>query len=62
MLLVPIAKEVGQSLPGDHANLLIFMTGLLCSVGMGMPVSGFPNQTAYVHYNIGYWELDLMCF
>jgi phosphate transporter len=48
VLLVPIAKEVGQSLPGDHANLLIFMTGLLCSVGMGMPVSGFPNQTAYV--------------
>lgn len=46
VLLVPIAKEVGQSLPGDHANLLIFMTGLLCSVGMGMPVSGFPNQTA----------------
>ncbi|KAG1767916.1 SPX domain-containing protein [Suillus occidentalis] len=45
VLLVPIAKEVGQSLPGDHANLLIFMTGLLCSVGMGMPVSGFPNQT-----------------
>lgn len=46
VLLVPIAKEVGQSLPGEHANLLIFMTGLLCSVGMGMPVSGFPNQTA----------------
>lgn len=46
VLLVPIAKEVGESLPGDHANLLIFMTGLLCSVGMGMPVSGFPNQTA----------------
>ncbi|KAG0705781.1 SPX domain-containing protein [Suillus ampliporus] len=46
VLLVPIAKEVGQSLPGNRANLLIFMTGLLCSVGMGMPVSGFPNQTA----------------
>ncbi|KAG1736298.1 SPX domain-containing protein [Suillus lakei] len=46
VLLVPIAKEVGQSLPGEHANLLIFMTGLLCSTGMGMPVSGFPNQTA----------------
>ncbi|KAG1906726.1 uncharacterized protein F5891DRAFT_1182134 [Suillus fuscotomentosus] len=46
VLLVPIAKEVGESLPSDHAYLLIFMTGLLCSVGMGMPVSGFPNQTA----------------
>jgi hypothetical protein len=50
VLLVPIAKEVGQSLPGEHVNLLIFMTGLLCSVGMDMPVSGFPNQTVYVHH------------
>ncbi|CAK5268935.1 unnamed protein product [Mycena citricolor] len=46
VLLVPIAKEVGLSLPGNHANLLIFITGLICSTGMGMPVSGFPNQTA----------------
>ncbi|KIJ62970.1 hypothetical protein HYDPIDRAFT_182597 [Hydnomerulius pinastri MD-312] len=46
VLLVPIAKEVGQSLPGNRANLLIFITGLICSAGMGMPVSGFPNQTA----------------
>jgi phosphate transporter len=47
-LLVPIAKEVGSSLPGDHQNILIFITGLICSAGMGMPVSGFPNQTASV--------------
>jgi phosphate transporter len=46
VLLVPIAKEVGSNLAGNHANLLIFITGLLCSAGMGMPVSGFPNQTA----------------
>ncbi|KAF8799051.1 SPX-domain-containing protein [Phlegmacium glaucopus] len=46
ILLVPIAKEVGSSFPGDHQNLLIFITGLICSAGMGMPVSGFPNQTA----------------
>ncbi|KAJ7909059.1 Sodium:sulfate symporter transmembrane region-domain-containing protein [Mycena leptocephala] len=48
VLLVPIAKEVGSNLPGpgNHANLLIFVTGLICSAGMGMPVSGFPNQTA----------------
>lgn len=46
VLLVPIAKEVGKNLPGNHANLLIFLTGLICSTGMGMPVSGFPNQTA----------------
>ncbi|KAI0077806.1 Sodium/sulfate symporter [Panus rudis PR-1116 ss-1] len=46
VLLVPIAKEVGSKLPGNHQNLLIFLTGLICSTGMGMPVSGFPNQTA----------------
>ncbi|KAJ2913755.1 hypothetical protein MD484_g6658, partial [Candolleomyces efflorescens] len=46
VLLVPIAKEVGSHLPGQPANLLIFITALICSAGMGMPVSGFPNQTA----------------
>jgi len=46
VLLVPIAKEVGSNLPGKHQNLLIFITALICSAGMGMPVSGFPNQTA----------------
>jgi len=46
VLLVPIAKEVGSRMPGNRMNLLIFLTGLLCSTGMGMPVSGFPNQTA----------------
>ncbi|RPD54787.1 Sodium/sulfate symporter [Lentinus tigrinus ALCF2SS1-7] len=47
VLLVPIAKEVGKNMPGgDYSNLLIFITGLICSTGMGMPVSGFPNQTA----------------
>jgi phosphate transporter len=48
ILLVPIAQQVGSNLPGNQGYLLIFMTGLICSAGMGMPVSGFPNQTAYV--------------
>jgi hypothetical protein len=48
VLLVPIAKTVGANLPGNQANLLVFITGLVCSTGMGMPVSGFPNQTACV--------------
>lgn len=46
VLLVPIAKAVAGTLPGHHENLLIFLTALICSTGMGMPVSGFPNQTA----------------
>jgi len=52
LLLVPIAAQVGAQVganlggSGDAANLLVFMMGLICSAGMGMPVSGFPNQTA----------------
>ncbi|KAH8829948.1 SPX domain-containing protein [Flagelloscypha sp. PMI_526] len=47
ILLVPIAKEVGASFPDqNYSNLLIFIVALICSTGMGMPVSGFPNQTA----------------
>jgi len=45
VLLVPIAREVGASLGGQESRL-IFLTALICSAGMGMPVSGFPNQTA----------------
>lgn len=46
VLLVPIAAEVGAQFAEPHPNLLIFITALICSTGMGMPVSGFPNQTA----------------
>jgi phosphate transporter len=48
ILLCKIAAEVGEKLPEPHRNLLVFLTALLCSTGMGMPVSGFPNQTACV--------------
>ncbi|GAA5910820.1 hypothetical protein JCM6882_003436 [Rhodosporidiobolus microsporus] len=30
----------------DHARLLIFATALVCSAGMGLPISGFPNLQA----------------
>jgi len=46
VLLVPIAKEVGTNLPQGSARLLIFVTALVSSTGMALPVSGFPNQTA----------------
>ncbi|KAF8506140.1 SPX-domain-containing protein [Hysterangium stoloniferum] len=46
VLLVPIAAEFGKQFDPPHPQLLIFITGLICSTGMGMPVSGFPNQTA----------------
>lgn len=46
VLLVPIASQVGSQMEGHPQNLMIFLTALICSAGMGMPVSGFPNQTA----------------
>ncbi|CED82330.1 Na /dicarboxylate, Na /tricarboxylate and phosphate transporters [Phaffia rhodozyma] len=46
ILLVPIASRVGESLETPHPRLLIMATALICSAGMGLPVSGFPNLSA----------------
>lgn len=46
VLLIPIAFEMGNSMNVNHARLLIFLTTFICSNGMGLPVSSFPNQTA----------------
>ncbi|POW10951.1 hypothetical protein PSTT_05607 [Puccinia striiformis] len=46
VLLIPIAFEIGNSMPVNHSRLLIFLTTFICSTGMGLPVSSFPNQTA----------------
>ena len=62
VLLVPIAAEVGDKMPGHPRTLLIFLTALICSTGMGMPVSGFPNQTAYAFLFRDRWELFLISF
>jgi phosphate transporter len=48
VLLVPIADRIGSSMADPHPRLLIMATALICSAGMGLPVSGFPNMTAYV--------------
>jgi phosphate transporter len=44
VLLIPIAFEIGNSMEVNHARLLIFLTTFICSTGMGLPVSSFPNQ------------------
>ncbi|KAL7422800.1 low-affinity phosphate transporter [Cryptotrichosporon argae] len=51
VLLVPIATRIGQSLDDPHPRLLIMVTALICSAGMGLPVSGFPNMTAITQEN-----------
>ncbi|WWC93751.1 hypothetical protein V866_000587 [Kwoniella sp. B9012] len=51
VLLVPIATRIGDSLDEPHPRLLIMATALICSAGMGLPVSGFPNMTAITQEN-----------
>ncbi|WVQ99989.1 hypothetical protein IAU59_007132 [Kwoniella sp. CBS 9459] len=51
VLLVPIATRIGESLDEPHPDLLIMATALICSAGMGLPVSGFPNMTAITQEN-----------
>ncbi|OCF37916.1 phosphate transporter [Kwoniella heveanensis BCC8398] len=51
VLLVPIATRIGESLDEPHPRLLIMATALICSAGMGLPVSGFPNMTAITQEN-----------
>ncbi|GAA99969.1 uncharacterized protein L969DRAFT_96586 [Mixia osmundae IAM 14324] len=46
VLIVPIAAQIGSALEMPHPRLLIMATALICSAGMGLPVSGFPNMTA----------------
>ncbi|GAA5826045.1 hypothetical protein JCM11251_000105 [Rhodosporidiobolus azoricus] len=46
VLVVPIAASIGSAMDTDHARLLIFATALVCSAGMGLPISGFPNLQA----------------
>lgn len=51
VLLVPIAARIGDSMSEPHPRLLIMATALICSAGMGLPVSGFPNMTAISQEN-----------
>ncbi|GMK53595.1 hypothetical protein CspeluHIS016_0101810 [Cutaneotrichosporon spelunceum] len=51
VLLVPIADRIGNSMDDPHPRLLIMATALICSAGMGLPVSGFPNMTAITQEN-----------
>ncbi|KAI8980799.1 SPX domain-containing protein [Pilobolus umbonatus] len=46
LIILPIVKQVGEELPIPHPNLLVMSTALVCSVAMGLPVSGFPNMNA----------------
>ncbi|KAI8987592.1 SPX domain-containing protein [Mycotypha africana] len=46
LVILPIVQQVGQNLPVPRPNLMVMVTGLVSSVAMGLPVSGFPNMNA----------------
>lgn len=46
LIIIPLIEEIGKSLPDPHPNLLVMAAAFLCSSGMALPTSGFPNVTA----------------
>jgi phosphate transporter len=46
VLVASIAARIGDALDPPHPRLLIMATALICSSGMALPVSGFPNLMA----------------
>lgn len=50
MVMLPIVQSVGEEVAHatgvDHTRLLIMGCALMCSGGMALSISGFPNITA----------------
>jgi di/tricarboxylate transporter len=50
MVLLPVVQSIGEEMSHrtgtDHSHLLIMGAALMCSGGMALPVSGFPNMQA----------------
>jgi len=50
MVILPVVQSIGAELAKstgvDHSKLLVMGGALMCSGGMALPVSGFPNMSA----------------
>lgn len=46
LVVIPLVKDVGDSLPHPQPLVLIMGTALVASAAMALPTSGFPNVTA----------------
>lgn len=46
IIFLPVIKSVAESMKDPHPKLFVLLGGLMCSAGMGMPISGFPNMSA----------------
>jgi phosphate transporter len=45
LIVLPLVREVGQSMEKPHPNLLVMGSVLMASAAMGLPTSGFPNMS-----------------
>ncbi|CAG8539332.1 31443_t:CDS:2, partial [Racocetra persica] len=63
LIILPIVAEIGDDLGGSHRNLLVMGSALMCSVAMGLPISGFPNMNAIMMEDeMGLRYLSIMDF
>ncbi|RKO99772.1 hypothetical protein CXG81DRAFT_30122 [Caulochytrium protostelioides] len=46
VILLPVVAQVGLTLADPQPNALVMATALMCSAGMALPVSSFPNMNA----------------
>jgi phosphate transporter len=46
LIVLPIIAEIGKSLPSNEPRTLVMCAALMCSGGMALPVSSFPNMNA----------------
>ncbi|KAH6585111.1 hypothetical protein BASA61_007082 [Batrachochytrium salamandrivorans] len=46
LIILPVVAQIGASLPDPRPRTLVMAAALLCSGGMALPVSSFPNMNA----------------
>eukprot|EP00842_Homolaphlyctis_polyrhiza_P002147 jgi/Hompol1/2933/HPOL_003058-RA len=46
LIILPVVAQLGASLPDPRPRTLVMASALLCSGGMALPVSSFPNMNA----------------
>ncbi|KAL2913529.1 low-affinity phosphate transporter [Polyrhizophydium stewartii] len=46
LIILPVVAQIGAALPDPRPRTLVMASALLCSGGMALPVSSFPNMNA----------------
>ena len=50
LIILPLVASVGSNMDEPHPNLLVMGTVLMASAAMGLPTSGFPNMSKFLHH------------